>query len=139
MNPMGRKMQDAGFKLLPVVLAASLFPAIVLAQDEAPAETPVETSDAAPAADPLATVPVDTAADASAAPADAESPEDGRKIEEIIVTATKREESLREIPQSIAAFSGADLEQQGKLNLDDYVKQTPGVVTNQTSPGLIRL
>jgi outer membrane receptor protein involved in Fe transport len=133
-------MQDAGFKLLPVVLAASLFPAIVLAQDapaaEATAEAPVEAPEAA---DPLATVPVDTAADASAAPADGGSPEGGRKIEEIIVTATKREESLREIPQSIAAFSGADLEQQGKLNLDDYVKQTPGVVTNQTSPGLIRL
>src|SRR5690606_33992397 len=35
------------------------------------------------------------------------------QIEEIVVTATKREQSLRDIPASITAFNGEDLENEG--------------------------
>ena len=58
-----------------------------------------------------------------------------RQIEEIVVTATKREESLRDIPASISAFEGDELEKQGKLNLEDYLQETPGVVINSQGPG----
>ena len=59
----------------------------------------------------------------------------GRQIEEIVVTATKREQNLREIPASISAFEGDDLEKKGKFNLEDYLQETPGVVINSQGPG----
>ncbi|PTU33107.1 TonB-dependent receptor [Stenotrophobium rhamnosiphilum] len=62
-----------------------------------------------------------------------------RQIEEIVVTATKREESIRDIPASISAFSGADLENQGKLNLNDFIQQSPGVVASQQGSGFTRI
>ena len=49
------------------------------------------------------------------------------QIEEIIVTATKREESLREIPQSITAFAGEALEKSGIQSVDQIVRMSPGV------------
>lgn len=62
-----------------------------------------------------------------------------RALEEIVVTATKREESIRDIPASISAFTGASLENEGKLNLNDFVQQTPGVTAAQGSAGFIRI
>jgi iron complex outermembrane recepter protein len=61
------------------------------------------------------------------------------QLEEIIVTATKRERSLRDIPASISAFDGQALESQGKMNLADYLEETPGVTLNTLSPGLLRV
>ncbi len=61
------------------------------------------------------------------------------QIEEIIVTATKREQSIREIPASITAFSGEKLEGSGKLNLNEFIQETPGVTATQGSPGFTRL
>ena len=49
------------------------------------------------------------------------------QIEEIIVTATKREESLREIPQSITAFAGEALEKSAIQSVDQIVRMSPGV------------
>jgi outer membrane receptor protein involved in Fe transport len=48
-------------------------------------------------------------------------------LEEVIVTATKREESLREIPASITAFQGENLERSGIHGVGDIVKLVPGV------------
>ena len=62
-----------------------------------------------------------------------------RQIEEVIVTATKRSENLRDIPASIAHFDGSTLEEQGKLNLSDYLQETPGVVLNNATPGFMRI
>ncbi len=47
-------------------------------------------------------------------------------LEEVVVTATKREQSLRDIPTSIDAFSGAELDRIGATGLADVVKLTPG-------------
>lgn len=63
---------------------------------------------------------------------------DSRRIEEIVVTATKREESIRDIPQSITAITGASLENTGKLNLIDFIQETPGVTATQGSSGYTR-
>ena len=63
----------------------------------------------------------------------------GRVIEEVIVTATKRSESLRDIPASIANFSGEDLERQGKMDQADFIRETPGVTINNASPGVARI
>ncbi len=48
-------------------------------------------------------------------------------IEEVIVTARKRQESLQETPISITAFSEADLEQANMIDLRDIGKFTPGM------------
>lgn len=49
-------------------------------------------------------------------------------IPEIIVTATKREQSLREIPASIAALTGNQLEKQAITSQEALVRLVPGVV-----------
>ncbi len=57
----------------------------------------------------------------------AEAASERRVIEEVIVTATKRAESSREIPASIIALMGDELEQAGAQGLTDIIKMTPGV------------
>ena len=49
-------------------------------------------------------------------------------IEELIVTATKRAESVQDIPQSITAVSGKDLEARGIENYEDLTRTVPGVI-----------
>ena len=48
-------------------------------------------------------------------------------IEEVIVTARKRQESLQETPISITAFSRADLEEANMIDLRDIGRFTPGM------------
>ncbi|MDX2225036.1 MAG: TonB-dependent receptor [Rhodospirillaceae bacterium] len=48
-------------------------------------------------------------------------------LEEIVVTARKREESLREIPLSITAFSANDIEKKGFQGLEDIQFAAPGM------------
>jgi iron complex outermembrane receptor protein len=56
-------------------------------------------------------------------------------IEEIIVSATKREEPVRRISGSVSAFDEAGLEALGAERFADYLTRTPGVVFNQSVPG----
>jgi iron complex outermembrane receptor protein len=48
-------------------------------------------------------------------------------LEEVIVTATKRAANPRELPASIAALRGDDLEKSGAQGQEDFLKQVPGV------------
>jgi len=48
-------------------------------------------------------------------------------VEEIVVTARQRSESLQEIPLSIAAFSAEDIREQGFRDLGDIALQTTGM------------
>lgn len=59
---------------------------------------------------------------------------DRREIEEVLVTATKREKSVRDIPTSIDAFSAEELENQGASGFEDFIKYSPGVSFNPSSP-----
>ncbi|MEH6678009.1 TonB-dependent receptor [Phenylobacterium sp.] len=59
----------------------------------------------------------------------------GTLLEEIIVTATKREVSVRDISGSVSAVSGAQLEAIGAQSYADYIARTPGVTFNQFQPG----
>lgn len=56
-------------------------------------------------------------------------------LEEIVVTATKRPEAVRDISGSVSAYSGEQLEQLGAETMEDYVTRLPGVVFNQQTPG----
>ncbi len=75
------------------------------------------------------------AADAAAA-APAASPESGpASIDDIVVTAQRRNESVQKVPLTIQAFSGDTL---GKLNVksfEDLVKFTPNVTFGNNGPG----
>ena len=62
-----------------------------------------------------------------------------RAIEEITVTATKREESVRKIPISIDAISGEKLEQSGKQSLSDFLQESPGVTLSQSNSGYTQI
>jgi outer membrane receptor protein involved in Fe transport len=50
-----------------------------------------------------------------------------QQLEEIIVTATKRELTLQEVPLSITAFSGAQLERMGATDFFDYATRVPNL------------
>jgi iron complex outermembrane receptor protein len=52
-------------------------------------------------------------------------------LEEIIVTAEKREESLQDVPISIAAFTQDNLEKLGISDIKGLASQVPNVLINE--------
>ena len=50
-----------------------------------------------------------------------------QELEEIIVTATRREERLQDVPVSITAFSSEQIVQQNLNEAKDYLQLTPNV------------
>jgi len=60
---------------------------------------------------------------------DAPAPAASREgvLEEVVVTAQKRAESIEKVPISIAVFDRAEMEQRQILNLADVAKSAPGV------------
>ena len=59
-------------------------------------------------------------------------------VEEIIVTATKREESIQDVPIAVSAFAGEDLEQRGVQDLYGLQEVSPSIAvysSNSTSNG----
>ena len=55
-------------------------------------------------------------------------------LEEVVVTARKREESLQDAPISIAAFSGADLEARQTSSISEIGSFTPNLVFDAAAP-----
>ena len=72
-------------------------------------------------------VAVSTAVGGYAAPAVAQESGASAGIEEITVTARKREESLQDVSGSIQALTGADLKRQGLVNMEDVIRFLPSV------------
>lgn len=62
----------------------------------------------------------------TAAPSDGQTAQRGIAVEEIVVTARKRAESLQDIPLSISAFSSDQIERRGLKDLADVSRFTPG-------------
>jgi iron complex outermembrane receptor protein len=60
-------------------------------------------------------------------------------IAEIIVTATRREESLSRVPISVSAFSQETMDQKGIKDITDIVRYTPGVSIDQTGTNAISI
>jgi iron complex outermembrane recepter protein len=56
-------------------------------------------------------------------------------LEEIIVTATKREANVQDVPLAVTAFSEQDIVRQGFKTLDDYIGQIPGLAFSRREPG----
>jgi outer membrane receptor protein involved in Fe transport len=56
-------------------------------------------------------------------------------VEEIIVTAQRRSESVQDVPMTIQAFTGKTLRDQNVTTLDDLVKLTPNIAFANNGPG----
>ncbi len=55
------------------------------------------------------------------------------EVEEVVVTATRREERLQDVPLSITTLSQDQLDEEGIVNYDGLAIATPGVVLNRAS------
>ena len=53
--------------------------------------------------------------------------ESSQAVEEIVVTARRREESLQEIPLAVTVYSGEILEEQGVIDITELTKSAPNV------------
>ena len=56
-------------------------------------------------------------------------------LEEVVVTATKRTESLQDVPISVSALGGEALKDLGVQTFDEYVEFLPNVVSAGIGPG----
>ncbi|UIJ46752.1 TonB-dependent receptor [Sphingomonas cannabina] len=75
-------------------------------------------------------------AEAQTAPGQAEAPpqaDRGEHLDDIIVTAQRREQSLQEVPISVTAFSSAGIAALSAESIGDLDTFTPGLTINDTS------
>lgn len=89
------------------------------------------------AAAPLVSMAVLTAL--STAQAQSPPASTGGGLEEVIVTAQKREESLQSVPISIQAFGTQKLEELRVSDFDDYAKYLPSLSYTTGGPGFARV
>ena len=68
-----------------------------------------------------------------------ESEVDESRLEEVIVSARKREENIQDIPQSIQAFSQDDITKVGIRNLKDVAKFVPAMTVVGSSAGFNKI
>ena len=61
------------------------------------------------------------------------------QLEEVIITAQKREQKLIDVPQSVTVVSAAALERQQAASFSDYLNLVPGLQLEQATPGQGRL
>jgi iron complex outermembrane recepter protein len=66
---------------------------------------------------------------------DVHAADDSAVLQEIVVTATRRSESLSRVPVSVAAFSQEQMDSQGLKQVDDLVRYTPGLVLSRGGNG----
>jgi iron complex outermembrane recepter protein len=96
----------------------------------APASEPlVVTPEPQPAAQPLVVTPAGEA-EAASEPAS----RDAVELDRIEVTASKRLKAQRDIPGSVGAIRGKDLEDMRAQELSDYLKLVPGIALVDTGP-----
>jgi iron complex outermembrane recepter protein len=62
-------------------------------------------------------------------------PADTSALQEIVVTARKRQENLQDVPLSIDVFTKKDLQNLGITGLDDYAEKVPSISFISTGPG----
>jgi len=63
------------------------------------------------------------------------SPTDRADIQEIVVTATRREESALQVPASLTVLGGDMLDQLGAKSIQDYAPLVPGLQVAEVKPG----
>lgn len=68
------------------------------------------------------------------APRAPEGAQSDQMLQEIVVTAGRREENLRRIPTAITALTAEDLERLGATTIDDYARTVPGLTVVDLGP-----
>ncbi len=76
-----------------------------------------------------------SAAVAGTGSAQAEAEAEDARLEEVIVTATKRDLKLQDTPLSVTAITDEEITLQRLDNFEDYVGQIPGLALSQREPG----
>ena len=62
------------------------------------------------------------------------------RLQEIVVTATRRKESVQSVPFQVTAMTARDLTRIDAHNLGDFAAYVPGLITNSgADPGLIAI
>jgi iron complex outermembrane recepter protein len=72
-------------------------------------------------------------------PASNSDPRETIGLEEIIVTATKRAQPLRDIPLSVTAITAQDIQERGYTNYADFLNAVPGVFFQDLGPGISQI
>src|SRR5207244_1907526 len=70
---------------------------------------------------------------AQTAPGADDSASSATTVDDIVVTATRRNERLQDVPLSITAFTQAELTQKGIVGFEGIARETPGVVLDRRS------
>ena len=112
-------------------LASTTLASPAFAQNPAPADaTPATPTTQSPA-------PATNATDVTSLPPQVQVAQQGevRDPNDIVVTATKREELLQNVPQSVIALGTRKLDQLNITNFEQYTKQLPSVSFNTSQSG----
>jgi iron complex outermembrane receptor protein len=80
-----------------------------------------------------------TLAQAQTAPADNTTATERGGLQEVVVTATRREESLSKVPISVTALTQEDIDQRGIKDFQDIVRFTPGVTIDNSGTNAISI
>ena len=75
----------------------------------------------------------------TAPPADKAANDEATKLGQVVVTAERRAESVKQVPSSVTAISGARLEDIGAARIDDFVSLVPGLNYVGGRPGARQL
>ena len=65
-----------------------------------------------------------------------QSRSDSTQLEEIVVTAEKRETTAEDTPISLTAVSGTDIQDRGATDLATLMESVPGVSVRTSGPGM---
>lgn len=104
---------------------------IVYSDENAATVRPVQTSATAPPARPSGTIRLAQAGTASASDTGRANSADSGLLEEIVVTAEKRSQSVQSVAASVTALAGEDLVTMGSTNLVQVARHVPSL---QISP-----
>ena len=87
------------------------------------------------AAATAAEAPAEASGPADAAPAEAAPAEGELTLSEVTVTATRRSESIQNVPITVQALTGDTLQKLNVTTFDDFSKYTPNISTANLGPG----
>lgn len=87
----------------------------------------------------LASVAVAAAPGVQAQESTPQSQASAGTLQEVIVTAQKREEKLHDVPMGVTAITAQELQQQQLVSLEDLQSKVPGLSLTQVEPGVTRL
>ena len=103
-----------------------------LSQPDTAPEAAIDSSET-PAPDSIAVEAIN-AENGNPIPPDPQ-PEEATRLDEVMVTATKRATSVRDIPATLTVLSGEDLEREGIQSMEQIVSLVPGVNLNDGGQG----